>query len=142
MQDIRREISVYADQFYRPPPKPTEIPKQIFPRKILDSDIDSLGQDINTDFEENSPHQEGVTSKICQRPDKSYFQEPPELQGLVNTGKLVQKFLPKQADVDKILKIMQREVLKGTHLPVTVKEIQAGYLISPYFKDSYISCTK
>ena len=24
------------------------------------------------------------------------------------------------------------------HLPVTVKEIQAGYLISPYFKDLYL----
>ena len=44
---------------------------------------------------------------------------------------LVQKFLPKQADIDKILKILQRKVLKGTHLPVT----QADYLISPYFKD-------
>ena len=24
------------------------------------------------------------------------------------------------------------------HLPVTVKEIQAGYLMSPYFKDLYL----
>ena len=37
------------------------------------------------------------------------------------------------------LKIIQRKVLKGTHLPITVKEIQAGYLISPYFKDFYVS---
>ena len=28
--------------------------------------------------------------------------------------------------------------MKGTHLPVTVKEIQAGYLSSPYFKDLYL----
>ena len=56
----------------------------------------------------------------------------------MSTGKLVQKFLPKQADIDKILKIIQREFLKGTHLPVIVKEIKAGYLISPYFKDIYL----
>ena len=31
-------------------------------------------------------------------------------------------------DIMKILKIIQREVLKGTHLPVTIREIQAGYL--------------
>ena len=31
--------------------------------------------------------------------------------------------------------MIQRKVLKGTHLPVTVKEIQAGYLISSYVKD-------
>ena len=29
-------------------------------------------------------------------------------------------------------------VLKGTHLPLTIKEIQAGYLSSPYFKDLYL----
>ena len=28
--------------------------------------------------------------------------------------------------------------MKGTHLPVTVKEIQAGYLISLHFKDLYL----
>ena len=60
------------------------------------------------------------------------------LDSIINTGKLVQKFLSKQADLDKILKIIQRKVFKGTHLPVTVKEIQAGYLISPYFKDLYL----
>ena len=28
--------------------------------------------------------------------------------------------------------------MKGTHLPLTVKEIQADYLTSPYFKDLYL----
>ena len=28
--------------------------------------------------------------------------------------------------------------MKGTHLPLTIKEIQAGYLHSPYFKDLYM----
>ena len=45
--------------------------------------------------------------------------------------------MTKQTDIDKILQIIQRKVLKGTHLPVEVKEIQAGYLHSPYFKDIY-----
>ena len=45
--------------------------------------------------------------------------------------------MPKQADIDKFLEVIQRKVLKGTHLPVKVKEIQAGYLHSPYFKDLY-----
>ena len=66
---------------------------------------------------------------MYKRPDTSYFQEPQELESLINTGKLVQKFLPKQADIDKILKITQIKLLKGTHLPVTIKEIQAGYLV-------------
>ena len=60
------------------------------------------------------------------------------MDGLTNTGRLVQRFLPKQADIDKILKIIHRKVLKGIHLPITVKEIQAGYFISSYFKDVYL----
>ena len=46
--------------------------------------------------------------------------------------------LPKQADIDIILKVIQRKVLRGTHLPVTVKEIQPGNITSPYFKDKYL----
>ena len=41
----------------------------------MDLDIDALEQDINMDFEGNSPYQEGVISEMYQRPDKSYFQE-------------------------------------------------------------------
>ena len=33
---------------------------------------------------------------------------------------------------------IQRKVVKGPDLPITVKEIQAGYLISQYIKDLYI----
>ena len=60
------------------------------------------------------------------------------MECLINTGRLIQKFLPKQVDIDKLFKIIQRKVLKGTHLPMTVKEIQATYLISSYFKDLYL----
>ena len=41
-------------------------------------------------------------------------------------------------DIDRILKIIQRKVLKSIHLPVEIKEIQAGYLHSSYFKDLYL----
>ena len=41
-------------------------------------------------------------------------------------------------DIDKILDIIKRKILKGTHLPFTIKEIQAGYLGSLYFKDLYL----
>ena len=64
------------------------------------------------------------------------------MNDLINTGNLIQKFLPKQADIDKILKVIQRKVLKDTHLLVEIKEIQAGYLNSPHFKDIYLYLAK
>ena len=45
--------------------------------------------------------------------------------------------MSKQVDIDKILNIIKRKVLKGTHLPLTFKEVQAGYLNSMFFKDLY-----
>ena len=68
----------------------------------------------------------------------SYVQETYELTDLIDTTKLIQNFLPKQMDIDKIQDIIKRKVLKGTHLLLTIKEIQAGYLSSPYFKDLYL----
>ena len=93
--------------------------------------------DCNIDFEESSPHEEGIISETYVSPDKSYIEEPHELTDIVDTSKLVQKFLPKQTDIDKIPDIIKRKVLKGTHLPLTIKEIQASYLTSPYCKDLY-----
>ena len=97
----------------------------------------NLGQDPNIDFEENSPHQEGIITEMYVAPDQSYLEQPQELTKLVNTSKVVQKYLLQQADIDIILDIIKRKVLKGTHLPLTIREIQAGYLTSPFFKDLY-----
>ena len=111
----------------RPPPKP---PDQLPKRQEVD--------DSKTDIEENLLFQENIISKIYERPDKSYFQEPVELKDLVDTNNIIQQFLPKQTDIDKILEIIRKKVLKGMHPPLTIKEIQAGYLNSLYFKDMYL----
>ena len=95
--------------------------------------VQDINPNFNFDIEENSPFQEGIMSETFQRPDKSFFQDPKELGDLINKGNFVHKYLPKQMDIDKILEVIQRKVLKGTHLPMEVKEIQAGYLCSPCF---------
>ena len=101
-QEIK--IPIYPNQITKPPPKP--------PDKVLQDDrqIDlELDLEINKDFEENSPYQEGIISEIYQRPDKSQLVDPPELIDLVNTERIVQKYLPKQTDIDRILKVIQRK---------------------------------
>ena len=75
-------------------------------------------QDSNLDFEENSPYQEGIITETYISLDQSYIEQPQELTDLVNTSKIVQRYLPRQADIDKILDIIKRKVLKGTHLPL------------------------
>ena len=84
------------------------------------------------------PHQEGIITEMYKSPDKSYLEQPQELSDLVDSTKIIHKYLPKQVDIDKILNIIKRKVLKGTHLPLTIKEIQAGYLSSSFFKDLFV----
>ena len=70
---------------------------------MIDSQKDLLDTELdrNVDIEENSPFQKGIISETYERQDTSYIQEPYELKDLIDTTKLVQKFLPKQTDIDK-----------------------------------------
>ena len=66
----RKTYRILVDEFQHtqilfigPLPKPAETPLQEIPRKLMDLDTD-----VNTDFKENSPYQEGVISETYQRP--------------------------------------------------------------------------
>ena len=63
---------------HRPPPKP---PDQLTNKQDI--------ADTKTEIEENSPFQENIISKIYERPDKSYFQEPVELKDLIDTREIL-----------------------------------------------------
>ena len=56
---------------YRPPPKPvrSNMPGSQKSSKSSPS-VESITPDINLDFEENSPLQEGIFSENFQRPDR------------------------------------------------------------------------
>ena len=75
LQEISNNIPFYPD------PKPVKIPMPEFPGNM------DINPELNTDSEEDSPFQESVISEIYQRPNKSFFQEPQELESLVNTGR-------------------------------------------------------
>ena len=102
----------YHDPYARPPPKPPVVTHPIDSWKdLLDNDLDR-----DVDIEENSPFQEGIISEIHERLDTSYMQEPQELKDLIDTTKLIQKFLPKQMDIDKILHITPHHLRNSSRL--------------------------
>ena len=138
---INNDKSFPPDVLLHPDPLHKPLPKQQNVDIVIPIDQNTS---INLDIEENSPFQEGIISKTIQRPDRTFFQNPKRLEDIIDMGNLIHKFLPRQTDIDKILHIIQRKVLKGTHLPVEIKEIQAGYLHSPYFKEicQYLSQNK
>ena len=101
----------YSQLVIRPPQRP---PDPLRPTPKVNAEMGP-----NPDFEENSPHQEGIITEIYKSPDKLYLEQPQELADLVDSTKLVHKYLPKQVDIDKIMNIIKRKVLEGTHLPLT-----------------------
>ena len=53
------------------------------PSTLQDTNKTKVSPNANLDFEENSPFQEGIISETFQRPDKSFFQNPKELEELI-----------------------------------------------------------
>ena len=86
-------LPLYLVPPVRPPPKP---PDNLSKKQEVES--------LKIEIEENSPFQESIISEVYERPDKSYFQEPIELEDLIDTNNIVQQFLPKQMDIDKFQK--------------------------------------
>ena len=85
------DVPFHPHPTYKPPPKPI---RSNMPRSQESSQsspsTENINPDSNLDFEENSPFQEGIISEAYQRLDKSFFQEPKELNDLVNTNNLIQ----------------------------------------------------
>ena len=67
--------------------------------------------------------------EMFQRPDKSFIQNPKELGDIINKENLVHKFLPKQTDIDKILDVIQRKVLKGNSFACRSERDTSGIFI-------------
>ena len=71
------------------------------------------------------------------RPMSHEFIIPPSLLENVDLTKVVSKHLPKQHQLDKVLKQIQLKLLRDTHLPIELKDIEKHYMTSPHFKDMY-----
>ena len=93
-----QDAPFHSGPILRPPIKPI---KQNMTHDQNSQNVQDINPNINVDFEENSPFQEGIMSDMFQRLDKSFFQEPKELGDLINKGNFVHIYLPKQMDIDK-----------------------------------------
>ena len=66
-----KQIPPYIHLITRPPPRPTDLDNSNNRTNIRPE----LITDPNIDFEENSPHQEGIISQTFESPDKSYIKK-------------------------------------------------------------------
>ena len=137
------------------PVKPTN---QISPRKALSShserddekenDIETLRRKyrkaLNPTLIEGIDvgDSEEVLDPQIRIPNQSDFEIPPPLQEIVDPSKITHKFLPKQGDIDRLIKQINEKVLRDTNLNLNLRDLRAAYLQSPHFRDIYLNLSQ
>ena len=91
--------------------------------------------DPNTDTGDN----EEVLDPEIKIPLDTDFITPPSLENVVDATKVTHKFLPKQGEIERLIKQIKRKVLRDTKLTGCLKDPKAAYLTSPHFKDIYLN---
>ena len=85
------------------------------------------------------PYQEKEVETIFKAPELDNFLLPLVLGDQITDSTLMHRYLPKQADTDRIMDQINRKYLTKLQLPCSIRDMQAAYLNSPHFRDIYLS---
>ena len=58
---------------------------------------------------------------------------------MVDLSKAAHKFLPKQGEIDRLLKQIEKKVLKDINISNEWRDLKAAYMDSPHFRDIYLN---
>ena len=70
-------------------------------------------------------------------PVQEDFIVPPTLGEAVKGKTVLAKNLPKQTDIDRLMKVLNRKILHRSRFPESLKDLEAAYMHSGVFKDIY-----
>ena len=82
---------------------------------------------------------EEVLDPEIQIPQLKYFIPPQSLDKVVDLSKTAYKFLPKQGAIDRLLKQIEKKVLRDINISNELRDLKVAYMKSPRFRDIYIS---
>ena len=86
----------------------------------------------------NSPYSDEDLEPSSRQPTNADFVMQPLLSDILPDKTVLHKTLPKQTDLDKLLKQIDRKILRQLRLPISLRDLQAAYMNSPHFRDIYI----
>ena len=110
------------------PPSYAPVTGKMVPGQPVDPDLDIGGP---------LPNYHDQAEVVVHRPLQEELDAPIPLHKLVDTSKISQRRLPRQSEIDLILKEIETRILRQVHLPTSFWDLQAAYLNSPQFKDVY-----
>ena len=92
--------------------------------------------DINSEL---IPHNNKEVEAVFKAPELDDFLLSPVLGDQITDSPLMYRYLPKQADIDRIMDQINRKYLAKLQLPCSIRDMQAAYLGRPHFRDIYLS---
>ena len=84
-----------------------------------------------------TPLLEAQIEAMFRAPEHEDFILPPALSEHARGKTMVAQNLPKQSDIDKLMKQLNRKILTQTRFPSSLKDLEAAYCNSAAFKDIY-----
>ncbi len=75
-------------------------------------------------------------------PDKELLQTPHPLLSPNEQKSIMAKHIPKQKEIDAILKVFRRKVVQTWQVPFHIQDLVQGYLTDPKFRDIYLYITR
>ena len=113
-------------------------PSLLAPSKITPIPIDSVEPDVE-DYDPNIdvPLHDTSVEAMYRPPELKDFILPPSLEEYKRDQPLLSKHMPKQSEVDKLLKQLNRKILTNTRFPASLKDLEAAYNNSSSFRDVY-----
>ena len=85
----------------------------------------------------DTPLLEAQIEAMFRAPEPEDFVLPPALSEHAKGKTMVAQNLPKQSDIDKLMKQLNRKILTQTRFPSSLKDLEAAYCSSATFKDIY-----
>ena len=100
-------------------------------------DIQNFKSDKFLDPELEPPLEESSIEAMFRPPVQEDFIVPPTLGEAVKGKTVLAKNLPKQTDIDRLLRVLNRKILHRSRFPESMKDLEAAYMHSGVFKDIY-----
>ena len=94
--------------------------------------------DKNTDLGIPVTNYRDLVDLIIRRPLSGDLDPLVPLAELIDVKKLNIRDLPKQEQLDPLLKVIENKVLRQIHLPTSFRDLHGAYLHSPHFRDIYL----
>ena len=143
---VRRKESSIPDPDNKVVARPTTrsilTPELLGPLPLLTPTTRSVRTEDDPETQQLDPNMdvpihEAQVEALFRSPDIANFVLPPALSEHAKGTQMVAHSLPKQTDIDRLLRQLNRKILTQTRFPSSLKDLEAAYCGSAAFKDIY-----